>query len=154
MNQPKKTRQEIETIVNGLQFMDRKFHLLDKGDGYLLQMSYYETDVENPNTPPVLQSTRKWYVSPFMSESEIVETAWACACRSMLHVASEHFRYLGSQVYSQHFAVAQRIALCNSGAFDCRIPPSIPPNVYDSSPFQVDDMTWNIMHDEAKKPTD
>jgi hypothetical protein len=121
MNQPKKSRQEIEAIVNGLQFMDRTFRLLDKDDGYLLQMQYMETDVTMPGTPPVLQSTRKWYVSPFMTESEIVETAWACVCRSMMHVASEHFRYLGSQVYSQHFDVHQRIAMCNIG-FDCRIP--------------------------------
>lgn len=121
MNQPKKTRQEIEVIINGLQFMDRTFRLLDKGDGYLLQMQYMETDVTMPGTPPVLQSTRKWYISPYMTESEIVETAWACVCRSMMHVASEHFRYLGSQVYSQHFEVNQRVALCNSG-FDCRIP--------------------------------
>ena len=102
--------------------MDRTFRLLDKGDGWLLQMQYMEEDVDKPGSEPVLQSTRKWYISPFMTESEVVETAWACVCRSMLHVASEHFTYMGRRVYSQHFDVHTRLEMCANYHFDGREP--------------------------------
>lgn len=120
MSQIARTRQEIQEIVDRVQFMDRSFRLLEKGDGFLLQMEYMEPDVNKPGSPPVLQRTRKWYISPFMTESEIVETAWACACRSQLHVAGEHFTYKGRRIYSQHFDVYARLDLCDDDAFDAR----------------------------------
>ena len=120
MTQPKLTRQQIEGILSDLKFMDRTFRLLDKGDGYLLQMQYYEPDVTKPGSEPVLQGTRKWYISPYMTISEIVETAWACVCRSQLHVASEHFMYKGRRAYSQHFDIEGRLQLCNQEWYDTR----------------------------------
>lgn len=116
------SRTEVELILCGVKFMDRTFRLLDKGDGWLLQMQYMEPDVDSSNPEPVLQSTRKWYISPFMTESEVVETAWACVCRSMMHVASEHFTYLGRRVYSQHFDVQARLEMCTHFDFDAREP--------------------------------
>jgi hypothetical protein len=126
MSQDKLSRRDVEEIVSRLSFMDRKFRLLDKGEGWLLQMQYMEPDVDKPGSEPVLQSTRKWYVSPFMTESEVVETAWACVTRSQMHVASEHFTYKGRKVYSQHFDVQARIDMCDKYDFDGREPISAP----------------------------
>lgn len=122
MSQHKMNKLEVELILCGVKFMDRTFRLLDKGDGWLLQMQYMEADVLKPESDPELQSTRKWYISPFMTESEVVETAWACVQRSMLHVASEHFTYLGKRVYSQHFDVHTRLKMCVEYEFDGREP--------------------------------
>lgn len=122
MEQPRLTREEIQKILDDVSFQDRKFLLLEKGDGYLVQMEYFEADVEKPGSEPISQKTRKWYISPFMSESEIVETCWAMVCRSQLHIASEHFEYRGRRVYSQHFDVYGRIYLCDHDTFDTRIP--------------------------------
>lgn len=119
--QPAMTKQEIQEILDRVSFMDRKFRLLEKGDGYLLQMRYMENDVEDPDKGPVLQSTRKYYISPFMIEEEVVETAWLCVQRSMLHVASEHFTYKGRRIYSQHFSLSARIEACDMGEFNSRI---------------------------------
>lgn len=125
--QPRKTRTEVVAILEDISFTDRHFVLIDKGpkgpDLWLLQMIYYEPDVEHPGSPPVRQSTRKWHISPYMTTSEIVETAWACVCRSQIHVASEHFTYRGRRVYSQHFDVEARIELCDDARFDKRIDP-------------------------------
>lgn len=120
MSQEKKTREQIQAIIDQIHFMDRTFRLLEKGDGWLLQMQYMEPDVEKPGSEPLLQGTRKWYISPYMTESEIVETAWACVCRSQIHVASEHFTYFGRRVYSQHFDVHGRLRLCIDDQFDVR----------------------------------
>lgn len=122
MSQPRKTRQEILRIIDQIKFLDRSFRFLEKGDGYLIQMRYMECDVEHPEKGPQVQSTRKWYVSPFMTESEIVETVWACVQRSQLHVASEHFTYRGERIYSQHFHVGARLNACAEDWTDVRQP--------------------------------
>ena len=122
MTQPKLTRCEIEDILSKIKFMDRTFRLLQKGDGYLLQMEYLEADVEKPGSEPVKQSTRKWYISTHMTDSEVVETAWACVQRSQHHIASEHFTYCGKRVYSQHFDVHARLDMCNAERYDVRKP--------------------------------
>lgn len=122
MSQRKLTREQIESVLEQIKFMDRTFRVIEKGDGFLLQMQYYEADVEKPGSEPVLQSTRKWYLSPYMTDSEIVETAWACVLRSQQHVASEHFTYKGRRVYSQHFDINYRVEGCDQGAFDVRQP--------------------------------
>lgn len=120
--QPRLTRQQVRAIVDRIKFKDRTFLLLDKGDGFLLQMEYFEPDVEKPGSPPVSQKTRKYYLSPHSTESEIVETAWLCVQRSQWHVASEYFTYDGRRVYSQHFSVRARIKMCDDQAFDVREP--------------------------------
>jgi hypothetical protein len=130
MAQPKLTLTDIQEALKNVKFMDREFHAMTKDDGFLIQMSYMEPDVEKPGSEPMLQKTRKWYVSAYMTESEFVETCWAMVCRSQLHVASEHFTYKGRRVYSQHFDVNARIRLCDEGAFECREPMAKPEDAY------------------------
>jgi hypothetical protein len=132
MSQQKLSRADIEKILEDVSFQDREFLLLDKGDGFLIQMAYMEPDVEHPEEGPVVQKTRKWYVSPFMSESEIVETCWAAVQRSQLHIASEYFMYRGKRVYSQHFDIYARLYLCDHNCFDAREP--IPEPVVQANP--------------------
>lgn len=115
-------KQDIQVILDRCEFKDRSFRLLEKGDGFLIQMQYSEPDVEHPEAGDVLQSTRKWYVSPFSTESEIVETVWACVCRSQIHTASEHFTYCGERVYSQHLDVNLRFDICKPEHLDGRAP--------------------------------
>jgi hypothetical protein len=118
--QPAKSRAEIRAIVDRVRFMDRTFRLMRKGDGFLLQLVYKEPDVDDPDGTPVVQQARKWYVSPFATESEIVETAYAACLRSMTHVVREHFTYEGRRIFSPHFDVRARLAMVDQGAFDRR----------------------------------
>jgi hypothetical protein len=121
--QPRKTLQEIKTIVGRISFMDRQFRITERNRGFMLQIEYYETDVDDPsNLEPVLQRARKWYISAYSTETEIVETAFK-ACRvSMDHVLKEHFLYQGRRVYSPHFTIQARMKMCDEKAFDGRIP--------------------------------
>jgi len=115
---PRKTFAEIQAIIGAVKFMDRELRLLEKGDGYLLQLSYQEPDVETGEL--ALQRTRKWYISPWMTETEIVETAFKACRTSMDHVLKEHFLYKGRRVYSPHFTIEARIEACDEGHFDER----------------------------------
>jgi len=114
----KKTIDEVASIVAQIQFMDRSFRLLPKGSGFLLQIQYHEADIETGEL--ALQRARKWYISPWSTETEIVETAFK-ACRvSMDHVLKEHFTYKGCRVYSPHFDVNARVEMCQQKRFDRR----------------------------------
>jgi hypothetical protein len=114
---------DVRTILDQITFRDRRFRLLEKGDGYLLQVEYMEADVDRPENPmPVVQRGRKWYVSPFSTETEVVETAFKAIKTSMLHVTQEHFLYQGQRVYSPHINIRARLHICREQAFDSRIP--------------------------------
>ncbi len=108
----KKVFAEIKAIIARVRFLDRSFRLLRKGNGYLVQIQYMEADVDVPGSKPTLQRGRKWYVSPWSTETEIVETCFAAARRSMEHVVGEHFTYDGLRVYSPHIHIdARRLIL-------------------------------------------
>jgi hypothetical protein len=113
-----KSRGEIEEVLDRVAFMDRKIILLEKGDGFLLQVQYFEADVHTGLI--ALQKARKWYVSPFMTETELVETAFKACRTSMEHVLKEHFLYKGRRVYSPHFSIDGRVDLCDAEMFDSR----------------------------------
>ena len=122
MSQRKFTMKEIQDLLKKVVFMDRKFLVMKKGDGFLLQMSYMELDVDEPEKGVCEQKTRKWYVSPFSTETEIIESCWAMVCRSQMHVAGEHFTFKGRRIYSPHFDVHARVGLCDDKRFDGRQP--------------------------------
>jgi hypothetical protein len=100
---------------------------MEKGDGFLVQMSYMEPDVTKLGSPPALQSTRKWYISPYSTDTEVIETCFAMVCRSQLHMAGEHFTFHGRQIYSPHFDYLKRMEMCDMEAFDRRIDPNETP---------------------------
>lgn len=118
--QPAKTLDEVKAIVESVKFNDRVFRVLTKGDGFLVQLQYWEEDIDTGKME--LQRARKWYVSPYSTETEIVETCFGACRRSMDHVLKEHFTYKGRRVYSPHFNIAARIKLCDEKAYDGRIP--------------------------------
>jgi len=120
MPQSRKTFEEIQNIIDKIEFMDWKLRLLSKGDGYLLQWVFNELDVEHPEKGPQPQHCRKWYLSPFSTETEIVETAWKACWIAMMHEVSERFSYNSKRIYSPHFAVSARIDMCNREVYDVR----------------------------------
>lgn len=127
MPQIPKTREEIQNILDNISFMDRKIVLIPKGldkkgnEYFLLQVQYQEEDVDNPGQV-MLQRARKWYLSPYSTETEIVETVFAACKRSMDHVLKEHFLYRGQRIYSPHIDINARLKMIQENEFDARKP--------------------------------
>lgn len=95
---------EMRQVVAECQFHDYTFQIEMDGRGAIyLQASYVEPDVET--LTPEVQRTRRWFLSPQMSKSEIVQTAFKCALTSMEHRTREWFRYRGRAVFGPHFNV-------------------------------------------------
>jgi hypothetical protein len=111
---------EIRDVVSEINFKDYKFTVSD-GENPYLQGQYYEPDVITGETR--LQKTRKWMLSPHMTKSEVVQTAFKLAITSMEHRTREHFLYQGERVFSPHYDVDALVELCRAGAFDEREDP-------------------------------
>ena len=123
MSQPKKTFEEVHRIVSEVRCPPYTFKLIEKGpEIWLLQLTYVENDTGTGELS--LQKTRKWYISPYSTTTEIVETCYAACLRSAKHRIREHFTYVDRQVMSPHFHIIARVAYCDDGQFDRRIPPN------------------------------
>lgn len=120
MVQRRKTINEIQAILNDIKFEDWTLRLMEKGDGFLIQWVFMDVDVERPELGPQPQHCRKWYVSPYATDTEIVETAWKGCWIAMFHETSEKFTYKGRRVYSPHFDIQARVAMCDDAAYDVR----------------------------------
>lgn len=107
-----KTENEIMAIVEEVH-IDMGHHewfFLDrKGDGYLLQLRYFEADIDTGKDE--IQHARKWYISPHATESEIVRTCLMACLASAEHRVREHFLYRGKRVFGPHIDVAELAAL-------------------------------------------
>lgn len=136
MAQFKKTFEEVKEIIDQVSFKDRLFKVLKKGDGFLIQMQYIEADVRTGKM--ARQHTRKWYVSPWATESEIVQTALKCVLTSQEHIGREHFRYMGEKLYGPHMNVRDLIDMVTSNRLkeERRDPPGADVGVPEHNPFE------------------
>lgn len=52
-----------------------------------------------------MQYSRKWILSPHMTKSELVSTAFKAAISAEEHECREEFRYKGKKIFGPHFDV-------------------------------------------------
>ena len=105
-------------LVGMCEFPGYTFTLKDGHGGTYLQVSYMEPDIVT--RVPERQFTRKWLISPHMTKSEIVQTAFKCVMTSMEHRAREGFKYRGRRVFGPHFDVDRLWEICRDKNLDYR----------------------------------
>ena len=66
------------------------------------------------------QATRKWLLSPHMTTSEVVQTAFKCVLTSVEHEAREQFTYRGQNIFGPHFNVEALVELRKSKLLEVR----------------------------------
>jgi hypothetical protein len=59
------------------------------------------------------QFSRKWYISPWMAESELVQTAFKAALTAEEHETREHFKYFNKRVFNPHIHVRELMQICD-----------------------------------------
>ena len=59
-------------------------------------------------------TSRKWYLSEHMTESEIVQTALAAAIMAEEHETREAFTYMGKHIFNPHISLAAMLQACES----------------------------------------
>lgn len=96
------------------------------GDRAYLQLGFWEIDRDNPAAPPAYQKSRKWMLSPHMTKSEVVQTAFKAVMTAEEHETREKFSYRGQPVFGPHFDLDQLVRICGLGHQDARVPIAVP----------------------------
>lgn len=66
-----------------------------------------------------VQKGRKWMLSPHMTKSEVVQTAFKAVLTAEEHEAREFFTYKGKAIFGPHFHVDTLVEACEA-EFDVR----------------------------------
>lgn len=111
-------KQEIINILSDVTCSPYNFEIIEKENQEFLVANYLESDILTNKES--VQKTRKWYISPWATKSEIIQTALKCVLTSMEHRAREAFTYKGKRVYGPHFNVDALWEICNDRKFDYR----------------------------------
>lgn len=109
---------DLRGILREIRYRDGWcFRASELGRGFFLQVLFSVDDQE--------LSGRKWYVSPHMARSEVVQTALMAILAAEEHEARERFRYRGQPIFRPHYDVDRLHALCAGPApLDVRISPA------------------------------
>lgn len=107
------TRGQLTDILGSVKFRDWKFRVMEKGDGFLVQVVFTAPDCEDGCPKP--QRGRKWYVSSHACRSEVVQTAYAAVQRAILHEVAEDFLFKGRRIFDPHLDVEALVDVA-----DCR----------------------------------
>lgn len=105
---------EAVVILGELEYPEYTFLALVDGRGEMyLQGEYMEADIYTGVEEK--QLTRRWFISPQMSKSELVQTAFKMIMTSMEHRVREHFKYRDQLIFGPHFNVDDLWELARDG---------------------------------------
>ncbi len=78
---------------------------------------------------------RKWRLSPWMTKSEIVQTALMAVLAAEEHEVREHFQYKGEAIYGPHYNVDDLVALKRTSVPDVRVTTTALPRILLTEPL-------------------
>lgn len=106
------TLPRMRDLLDRIEYLDRKFLAIETEAGFFVQIRYMETCVITGELEE--QAGRKWYVSRYAVDSEVIQTALKAALASAEHVVREHFKVDGVLPYGPHMDVERLVALCKA----------------------------------------
>lgn len=112
------TLDQIRATIALCDFEGFNFDVLENGGCLYLQAAWLEPCITTGKS--TLQKSRKWLLSPHMTKSEIVQTAFKLAMTAVEHRTRESFKYRGKRIFGPHFDVDALHQLCTDGRFDVR----------------------------------
>jgi hypothetical protein len=102
---------EMRAVVRKVAFPEYEFSVVESMHGFVyLRAEYDEADTLTGIIER--QYTRRWPLSPDMTESEVVSTAFKCVFTSMEHKTREWFTYKNAAIYQPHYNVDDLLAIC------------------------------------------
>jgi hypothetical protein len=105
-------RSEVEQIVDLIEFRDWQFRLGNLGDGFYLQVAFPGSDTDTGR--PVFCKGRKWFISRFATQEEVVKTCWLAVEVAQRHEAMEDFKFDQVAIFHPHTGLD---ALCLASTY-------------------------------------
>ena len=94
--------QTIVEILNEISYLDWEFRVDEMGNGYFIQVLFNAPDIHTGTIEQ--QRGRKWYVSPYSSDSEIVQTVFLAIMVAEEHERRENFRFNNEMIFGPHYS--------------------------------------------------
>jgi hypothetical protein len=102
-----------QDLVSNIQFFNYKFVVHAHSPETIQLFAEYE-EPDTYTLVPELQRTRRWNLTPQMTDSEIVQTAFKLCLTSMEHRTREGFKYKDARVFGPHFDVEDLVNMCRT----------------------------------------
>lgn len=105
-------RGEVLDILDEVKYKDWELHIgVDNGRLYL-QWRFKAACSKTGEACE--QSGRKWQLSTWMTQSELVNTAFKAALTAEEHECREHFKWNGKRIFNPHISVEALAAVCDN----------------------------------------
>ena len=99
------TLKSIEKLIGAVKFNDWDFIVdTNKGVPYV-QIKFYAPGSFSDSDELELQSCRKWMLSYYMCDEEIISTAFKAMLAAVEHEAREQFTWEGEAIYRPHLDI-------------------------------------------------
>lgn len=95
------TKETLEKLINQMSFNDWNLLLRYTNDVPYLQIKFMAPS--NMTGKMELQSCRKWMLSYFMCDDEIISTGLKAVLAAVEHEAREQFKWKGQPIYRPHY---------------------------------------------------
>jgi len=115
------TLKSIKDLVDDVKFNDWAFLIKTNRDNTpYLQIKFLAPGSFTDSDELELQSCRKWQLSYFMCDEEIVSTAFKAMLAAVEHEAREQFTWRGEAIYRPHYDIYALHKLSARNAIDKR----------------------------------
>lgn len=116
--------EEMKAVIAEVKFHSWSFVVEEGHGGIHLQAFFLAQDADLSTDGTVwMHTSRKWLLSPYMTKSEIVQTAFKCVLTAVEHEAREFFTYKGNPIFGPHFDVDALVDIYQAGKVDKRDEP-------------------------------
>ncbi len=114
------TLKSIKNLINQVSYKDYEFNIFKKGDAFLIQVQFMGTDTDTGKVE--LQKCRKWYISAYSCDSEVVRSCFLAIRQAEEHELTENFKYKGIQVFNPHLDMDKLAEFVGTKPFQTREP--------------------------------
>lgn len=101
----------VGIVLHDVSYKDWNLHLGEDGERVYLQWKFRAACAKSGEVCE--QSGRKWHLSPHMTDSELVNTAFKAAMTAEEHECRENFRWRGKRIFNPHIDVTALWRVCD-----------------------------------------
>ncbi len=112
----------FESYLADVRYKDWETRVRMDGARPYLQVGFWDADLTRDCGEKTYQSCRKWFLSPHMTKSEVIQTAFKAILGAEEHEARERFTYRGQAIFGPHFHVDTLAEACLKKPLDLRAP--------------------------------
>jgi hypothetical protein len=105
-----KTFQDFADVITRIDYPGFDIGVHESGNDLYLQISCWEGTC-NITGKPMCWQGRKWRLSPYMTDGEVVQTAFMAVMAANEHETREKFTYRGVTVFDPHYDIEKLVEL-------------------------------------------